>query len=191
MTDSYVQVAPDSTGKKLQTFKNTIGANDVEAEAVTLTTSAGVEVSPATETTLGTVHGHVDSIDGKITACNTGAVAGTLTQSTKHDAATYKTAFFNAAADGDLIAAVANKVIKVHALALQASGTVTVNIRNDAVGGTILMSWNLQAREGAVLPLAAYPAYWMITAQGKALFCDVTAAQTVTINVIYTDADAS
>lgn len=28
----------------------------------------------ARETTLGTVHGHVDSIDGKITACNTGSV---------------------------------------------------------------------------------------------------------------------
>lgn len=28
----------------------------------------------ALETTLGTVHGHVDSIDGKITACNTGSV---------------------------------------------------------------------------------------------------------------------
>ena len=33
----------------------------------------------ATETTLGTVHGHVDSIDGKITACNTGAIVGTVT----------------------------------------------------------------------------------------------------------------
>ena len=32
----------------------------------------------ATETTLGTIHGHVDSIDTKITACNTGAVAGSV-----------------------------------------------------------------------------------------------------------------
>lgn len=218
MADSYVQVAPDSTGKKLQTFQNTIGANDVEAEAIVVCTSAGVEVDPATETTLATLatEATASSIDGKITACNTGAVVissgvitsvtndvgikdngnsitvdGTLAQSTKHDAATYKTAFFNASADGDLVALVAAKVIKVHAIALQASGTVTVNIRSNNAAGTILSSWNLQAREGAVLPIATYPAYWFKTAAGEALYCDVTAAETVTINVIYSDADAT
>ena len=48
------------------------------AQVVTLTPPAAI-TGFATETTLGTVHGHVDSIDGKITACNTGAVAGSVT----------------------------------------------------------------------------------------------------------------
>lgn len=42
-----------------------------------VTVNAGTNLNTsalALEATLGTVHGHVDSIDGKITACNTGAV---------------------------------------------------------------------------------------------------------------------
>src|SRR5437016_5927170 len=45
MSASYIQVAPDSTGKKLQTFENTISANVVEAEAVTLVNSSGAEIT--------------------------------------------------------------------------------------------------------------------------------------------------
>ena len=76
MADSYVQVAPDSTGKKLQTYQNVVGANTVEAEAVTLVDSAGAEVAPAKEAggNLATIAGDTTSIDGKITACNTAAV---------------------------------------------------------------------------------------------------------------------
>ena len=41
MADGYVQVLPDNVGKKLQTFENTVGVNDVHSEAVTLVTSSG------------------------------------------------------------------------------------------------------------------------------------------------------
>ena len=41
MTDSYVQVQPDAAGKKLQTFKNTVGVEEVHSEAMTLVDSAG------------------------------------------------------------------------------------------------------------------------------------------------------
>ena len=133
------------------------------------------------------------AINGKITACNTGAIGGSLTQSTKHDAATYKTALFYAAADGDIVAAVGGKKIKVHFLDVQAQGTVTVTIRDDNAGGARLDEWKLQDREGAVKQFVPYPASHYVTLQtaGKALFCDVSAAVTVKINVIYTDADAS
>jgi len=40
MSNSYVQVPPDSTGKKMQTFENTVGGNTVESEAVTLVKSS-------------------------------------------------------------------------------------------------------------------------------------------------------
>jgi len=45
MANSYIAVAPDSTGKKLQTFENTIAGQVVEAEAVTLVDSAGAELT--------------------------------------------------------------------------------------------------------------------------------------------------
>lgn len=45
MADGYIQVAPDSTGKKLQTFDNTIGGNDVHAEAVALVDTSGAAIS--------------------------------------------------------------------------------------------------------------------------------------------------
>ena len=43
MTHSYVQTAPDSSGKKLQTFKNTVGADEVHAEGLVLVDGASVE----------------------------------------------------------------------------------------------------------------------------------------------------
>jgi hypothetical protein len=41
---------------------------------VTQVDGSGVAIAPATEGTLASVDGHVHSVDGKITACNTGAV---------------------------------------------------------------------------------------------------------------------
>jgi len=144
----------------------------------------------ATEATLGTVHGHVDSIDGKITACNTGAVAGSLTQSTKHDSKVYAPAIFDAAASGALIASAAGKVTKLHALAIQAQGTVIVNL-NNGVGGASLMEWSFQAREGAVLPLASGPAYWAVTSVDTSLYVTLSAAVQVTITAVVSRDDAS
>lgn len=63
---------------------NNIGNVDVASSA--LPTGA------ATETTLGTVHGHVDSIDGKITACNTGAVVVASGAITETNSSAIKTA---------------------------------------------------------------------------------------------------
>ncbi len=49
MSDAYVQVAPDdTTGKKIQTYENTVGLNDVHAQAVVLVDSAGVPYTPLT-----------------------------------------------------------------------------------------------------------------------------------------------
>lgn len=220
MGEDSIGLNADGAGKKVRTNSRVVGADTVHEEVFIVTDGAGNIIDPrknvettgtvtgtvtanagtnlntsalALETTLGTVHGHVDSIDGKITACNTGAVAGTLTQSTKHDAATYKTALFYASADGDIVAAVANKKIKVHYLDIQAQGTVTVAIKDDNAGGTRLDEWKLTDREGAVKAFVPYPASHYVTLQtaGKALYCDVSAAVTVKINVIYTDADAS
>ena len=158
--------------------------------AVTIAGSA-LPSGAATEATLGTVHGHVDSIDGKITACNTGAIAGSLTQSTKHDGATYKTARIDGAATLTVVAAVANKVIKVHAWNLTAQGTVLVIFKSGAAGTKISKEFKFQDREGDNSSFAPYPACHFQTAAGALLELYFNAAVTVTGTIIYTDADAS
>jgi hypothetical protein len=49
MADSYVAVAPDSTGKKLQTYENTISSQTVEAEAIVLVDTTGTPLSSTTQ----------------------------------------------------------------------------------------------------------------------------------------------
>jgi len=102
----------------------------------------------------------------------------------------YKHATFDAAASGDLVALVAGKVIKVHAITIQAAGTVVVNI-TDGNGGASLAEWSFQAREGVVYSFAPYPAHWFQTSVGTALYVTLSLAVTTTINVIYSDSDAS
>jgi hypothetical protein len=109
---------------------------------------------------------------------------------TKHDNKTYKTAVFDASASGNLVAAVAGKVIKLHALTIQAQNTVVVNLNNGS-GGASLMEWSFQAREGAVIPMATAPAFWAITGVNTALYVTLSAAVVVTITAIYSDDDAS
>ena len=131
--------------------------------------------------------GNLASIKAKTDNIDTALSARTHT---KHDAKTYKTAVFDASASGNLVAAVAGKVIKLHALTIQAQGTVVVNLNNGS-GGASLMEWSFQAREGAVVPTANAPAYWAITSVNTALYVTLSAAVTVTITAIYSDDDAS
>ena len=144
----------------------------------------------ATEATLGTVHGHVDSIDGKITACNTGAVAGSLTQSTKHDAATYKTVLASLNADGNLVAGVGGKLIKLHYLFIMATATVEGDIK-DKSGGVAFIHFKHQDREGVSTAFLSYPACLMKSqAVGDPLYVDFSTAAQCYFTAVYTDADA-
>jgi hypothetical protein len=45
MANGVVQVAPDSTGKKIQTFENTVGGNVVEAQAIVVVDSTGANTA--------------------------------------------------------------------------------------------------------------------------------------------------
>jgi len=115
----------------------------------------------------------------------------TITQSTKHDGKTYKSAVFNSSSSGNLVSAVSGKVIKLHAMVVQAQGTVTVTLTNGNGGATIIAPFKLQDREGVVLPLASAPAFWAKTSTNTALYVNLSASVTVTITAIYSDDDAS
>lgn len=103
---------------------------------------------------------------------------------------TYDHASFDSSSSGNLVAAVASKVTKVHGLTIQAQGTVVVNI-TDGDGGSSLAEWSFQAREGAVYSFAPYPAHWMQTSVNTALYVQLSASQTVTMNCVYSDEDGS
>jgi hypothetical protein len=50
MADGFVQVFPDSTGKKVQTFENTISGQTVEAQATVLVGPDGNPIQPSNST---------------------------------------------------------------------------------------------------------------------------------------------
>lgn len=45
MSNAFIQISPDSSGKKVQTFENVVGGQTVEATAVALVASTGTPVS--------------------------------------------------------------------------------------------------------------------------------------------------
>jgi hypothetical protein len=106
------------------------------------------------------------------------------------EAQTYKTAFASLAVDGNIVAGVANKVIKIHAIFGQATAAVEGDFK-DASGGNVIGHFKFNDREGFVLPPAAYPMRWFQTAVSGAFYCDYSTAAQAYWMVIYTDADAS
>jgi len=177
-------------------LKATVEASNLDIRDLT-SVSDSVEVKQATAANLkATVEASnldirdltsvSDSVEVKqATASNLNANVNT-----KHDLKTYKMAVFDASASGNLVDAVADKVIKLHAMTIQAQGTVTVNLNNGS-GGASRMEWSFQAREGAVIPFAPAPAYWCKTDVNTALYVTLSAAVVVTITAIYSDDDAS
>jgi len=175
-------------------IRNLTAADIVTVQAITNALPAGTNAIGKLAANNGVDIGDVDVKSIAVGDNNIGNVdvvtLPTILQSTKHDSKTYKTAVFDASASGNLVAAVAGKVIKLHALTIQAQNTVVVNLNNGAAG-TSLMEWSFQAREGAVVPMANAPAYWAITSVNTALYVTLSAAVVVTITAIYSDDDAS
>lgn len=118
-------------------------------------------------------------------------VDGTLTQSTKHDAATYKSACVTLNANGNIIAGVASKVIKVHQIKFQALATMEVDVKDQDVGGAVKDHYKGQDREGDESPFIPYPGCHYQTVAGEPLYADFTTAASCFFKVVYTDADAS
>lgn len=76
MSNNYVQVPPNSTGVKLQTFENTIGSNVVDAEAVSLVDTDGVSILG----TAGSANADVLTIQG-ISGGTAVPISGSVTAS--------------------------------------------------------------------------------------------------------------
>jgi len=154
----------------------------------------------ATQTTLALLKARADllatevtlaALNAKVTTCNTGAIAGTLTQSTKHDAATYKTVLASLNADGNLVAGVGGKLIKLHYLFIMATATVEGDIK-DKSGGVAFIHFKHQDREGVSTAFLSYPACLMKSqVVGDPLYVDFSTAAQCYFTAVYTDADAA
>lgn len=136
------------------------------------------------KTDTATIAGDTTSIDGKITACDTGAVGVTSMASGK----TIKWAKIDHAANGDntIIAAVATKKIKVIGLFLVANAAVNVKIKNGA--GTDLTGALAMDAQGAgfVLPISGTPdVTWFETSVNTALIINLSAAVQVSGSITY------
>jgi len=168
----------------------------------------------AAEATLGTVHGHVDSIDGKVPAKGQATMAGSTpvtlasdqsTTTTGTDADSSKKALdvaivkkhvvktksvsCNTSDHNEIVAAVAGKKIKVVGAFITFDGTVSAfwEDATTAMSGAQMF----QTREGYVLSMTAPELAWLETTAGQALQLNLSATVYAHGWIRYTDDDAS
>ena len=121
----------------------------------------------ATQTTLALIKAKTDNLDLVLSA-------RTLTQ---HDNTTYYTTnSVSLAASGDLKAAEAGKKIRMHAIWGQGTANIEGNIQ-DGNGGTNILHFKFNDREGFLPPALYSPAFWgQNAANNTAIYITFTAA---------------
>ena len=142
----------------------------------------------STETTLST-------LNGKVTACNTGAVVlatGSATIGAVTDGGsgkTLKSAVLSLAATGTVVAAVASKRIKVYAVKAVVGAALSINFRDG--GTTALEGAQVLAINGGYVESVDPPNFLFATTSGNSLDMVVTGVGTVAGRVSYWDDDAT
>ncbi len=81
MANAFVQVATDGTGKKMQTFQNTISGSDVQSEAVTLVDSSGAYIATLPVSLASNINVALNQLTGAANMAN-GQIAATTTPAT-------------------------------------------------------------------------------------------------------------
>ncbi len=81
MANAFVQVATDGTGKKMQTFQNTISGSDVQSEAVTLVDSAGAYIATLPVSLASNINVALNQFTGAANMAN-GQISATTTPAT-------------------------------------------------------------------------------------------------------------
>lgn len=109
-----------------------------------------------------------------------------------HTSGKIKRAFANISAsttDGDIVTAVSDKKIRVHAVVFQCGGTATAatfNTKGSGAGTAISMQFQNGSNGGAVLPESEVG--WFETALGAGLTLTTGAGSTTGVHVIYSEA---
>jgi hypothetical protein len=185
MANQFIQVAPDSTGKKMQTFENTVGGNVVEAEAVTLVrsvdnTEVGVSAQPLRVDPTGTT---VQPVSLATTQVSASDETSTVYNGTTALTPLFSTIVASASGATTIIALVAAKRIRVLALQLVASGAVNAKWQSHVTPTDLTGLAYLAANGGYVLPYN--PVGWFQTVAGEALDINLSAAIAVGGSITY------
>ncbi len=158
MADSYIQVPTDGSGKKVRTQEITVGLNTVHQHYFILSDSSGVEILPATEDTL-------DSLNSKVTVCNTGAVTiaalpnegqQTMANSISVVLASDQTEV-PVTVNGPPAALSGAVTVSTTAVQLIVSSDQGVTITNNGVGDLYIGVDNTVTTSGAKMGLVVYP----------------------------------
>ena len=194
----------DPTGSTAQPISGTITAitNPVavtgtfwQATQPVSTDSLPLPSGASTAAAQTTGNTSLSSIDGKITACNTGAVvlaAGSAAVGTVIDggsAKTIKSAVVSLAVTGTVIPAVASKRIKVFAIKLICSAALSVNWRDGAA--TALEGVQSIAINGGYTESVNPPNFLFATTAGNSLDLVISGVGTAAGRVSYFDDDAT
>jgi hypothetical protein len=163
MADSFIQVRPDSTGKKVDTEELTVGANVVQRQRVEIAGSDAAELAvvknaPQIETAYGI--GVRNIPDERSRASINIATAG----------------------DNTIIGGVAGQKIRIFKLVIwaQAANTVILKFGTIAINGA---GWNFPAQSGFTYDGDINP---LISAAGEAFIINLSANSNVSGFVIYT-----
>lgn len=145
--------------KKLRCIKVTVGANDVEHEVICLADEDGNLVNLKQD-----ANGYLYIVE----ALPSG----------------YGVARVDTSSTTDVVAAVDGKSIYVLGYQLQGKGDVEAKFGDDTPAD-LSPEWDMNAREGAVVPIKEWPYYYFKTGVGKKLVITLDAAVVVTGNVQY------
>lgn len=135
----------------------------------------------ATQATLALIKAKTDNLDTALSGIKAKTdnldLALSARTLTKHDNTTYySTNSVSLAASGTLLAAQASNKIRIHSIWGQAAASVEGNIQ-DGSGGTNMLHFKFNDREGFLLPFSPSPAFWgQNAAVNTALYITFTTA---------------
>ena len=148
MGNDFVRLFPDSTGKKVQTFVNTIGPNTVEAEAIVLVDPTGLSIIGTAAAPAAGVLGIQGVVDGTPMTTTPGPLGGVLSVNNSSSTPLLANAVFIGSPD-DLLNTVS---VDVNVLTDQASATNGLHFQWSQDG----VVWNFDEYFSVLADIGAY-----------------------------------
>jgi len=187
MADNFVQIIPDSTGKKVDaeilfTGVDTVFRQRIQIASAVASAVAGVVNSAPAGTEFGLVVRPIPS--------GVQSVAGTFTD--VGAGKTLKRYVTVLSTTGNLVSAVTSKVIKVFGHAMQSrTDSMTAQYTSNSGGTALTARWAWNAREGRAEQGVNPPNFFLKTAVGEALAATIVGSGQVDFEGSYWDDDSS
>ena len=123
-------------------------------------------------------------------ATDANTIQGTVSATPLVSGKTIKRAVVSLTADGDVVAAVTDKKIRVLHYAIQSKAdSIVIQLKDGSGGSAVTAAWKLNDREGVSGPAVTPPHCLWIGSTNTALYLDMTGTGTVVAEVSYYDDD--